>query len=169
MLMKRIYKTPEGWEKRVDENGDCTNPPPLDYISVAHTGLKPEQNFSTRMVARGQAEGWMVIDCEADTLTIEAYPEDLVYAINQYPGKYCLNCGHRTIDDPSGVQMRAHTAGQHAGEESPDPQWPHGYAQFNEYRCTLSDAQHAKYRKRSDQAAVHEFPRKPKLEDVSNG
>lgn len=50
MLLKRIYKIPEGWEKKLDDKGDCTNPPPLDYLSLANTGVNPEQNFSIDLV-----------------------------------------------------------------------------------------------------------------------
>ena len=86
MLLKRHYKTPEGWVREVDEKGNCTNPPPLDYIEVKHTGASPEQNFSDTLVTNGLLEGWISI--KDGIMTLHGKPEDLCYRIVRVPGKY---------------------------------------------------------------------------------
>jgi len=144
MLMKRVYKKPEGWEKEVDENGNCTNPPPLDYLSLAHTGIEPEQNFSTQMVTGLLTDGLVTI--EGDVLTLNVEPEPLIYKIVRQPGRYCLHCGEKLADDQTGALARLHIAMQHNGVASPDPSNPSGYVALNHFACVLDSAQHEKFR-----------------------
>jgi hypothetical protein len=144
MLLKRIYTKPEGWGKQVDENGKCINPPPLDYISLANTGINPEQNFSTDLVTEGLTSGRMKIDGE--TLIMDTYPEPLRYTIKRRPGRYCLHCGEKLADDQTGALARLHVAEKHAGEPSPDKNVPAGYISINHFECVLNAEQHEKYR-----------------------
>lgn len=148
MLLKRIYKTPEGWEKQVDEKGDCCNPPPLDYLSLANTGVKPEQHFSTDLVVEGLNAGLMAID--DDVLTLNCHPEPLRYIIKRRPGRYCLHCGEKLGDDNGGTLARLHVAEKHAGKPSPDANTPAGYVALNHFECVLDTKQHDKYRVREE-------------------
>jgi hypothetical protein len=159
MLMKRFYKKPEGRVKQVDENGNCTNPPPLDYVSCAHTGIEAEQNFSTRMVAGAVAEGWMKM--ESGKITLLVHPEPLVYSVKRAPGRYCLHCKEKLPDDNLGVFARAHMQEKHRGKKSPDASNPAGYEALNYFECVLIAKQHEKYRLRDEQKArAPHFPRK---------
>lgn len=130
MLMKRHLKTPEGWVKEINARdpvtgrlknpklpeGDCVNSPPLDYIEVYHTGTSPEQHFSTGLVMKGLAEGWMWI--KDGILTLHAKPEDLHYKILRTPGDYPV-----TQQDVTG----------------PDHETIHFYD------CVLDESQHERY------------------------
>lgn len=155
MLLKRIYKTPDGWEKQINERGECVNPPPLDYLSLAHTGINPEQNFSTDRVVEGLTAGLMRI--EDDVLALECHPEPLRYAIKRRPGRYCLHCGEKLADDEKGVLARLHVAEKHAGKPSPDADTPAGYVALNHFECVLDAKQHEKYRVKNAARAPH-FP-----------
>lgn len=155
MLLKRIYKKPEGWEKQVNEKGECINPPPLDYLSLANTGVRPEQNFSVARVTEGLTAGLMRID--GDTLILDVHPEPLRYAIVRRPGRYCLHCGEKLGDDQGGAMARLHVAEKHAGTPSPDANTPSGYAALNHFECVLDSGQHEKYRVKNKARAPH-FP-----------
>lgn len=157
MLLKRIYKQPEGWEKEVDANGNCTNMPPLAYISMANTGVNPEQSFSTDRVTEGLTAGLMRID--GDTLVLDVHPEPLRYAIKRRPGRYCLHCGEKLGDDNTGALARLHVAEKHAGKPSLDPTQPAGYVALNHFECVLDAEQHEKYRVRPE--AKHRAPHFP--------
>ena len=71
------------------------NVPPLDHINIIHTGVRLEQNFSTRFVERGLSEGWLVLK----ELSIELHfkPSVLTYEILEKPGRYCCLCYIRHI------------------------------------------------------------------------
>ncbi len=122
--------------------------PALAFIEVRHTGTHPEQNFSTRLVEGGQAEGWIEID--GDELTLLAQPEDLHYTIRRRPGRYCLHCGEKLPDDDGGPKpgalARQHVAEKHAGQPSPDPAQPAGYFRTNAWECILDLEQHDRFR-----------------------
>ena len=137
MLLKRIF-TPSG---------------ELDYISLAHTGVSPEQNFSTQLVTNMLKDGIMEIDGSA--LVFHVYPEDLTYTIKRAPGRYCLHCGEKLPDDASGELARLHVAQAHAKEEPKGA----GYEAINYFECVLDDEQHEKYKKRGYPAVAH-FPLK---------
>jgi hypothetical protein len=86
MLLKRFYKVPEGWVKELDKHGTCINLPPLDYVSLAHTGVSAKQNFSVSLVHAAIAEGWAKL--EAKKLHLMVHPETLVYDILRMPGRH---------------------------------------------------------------------------------
>ena len=144
MFMKRFYKTPKDWKKETDAKGNCTNPPPLDYVGLIHTGITADQNFSTRMVMGGLSEGWLDITDTEIKLMFE--PETLIYTIKRKPGRYCLHCGEKLADDATGALARIHVAQKHAGKESPDKRNAGGYEMINHYECVLDAKQHEKYR-----------------------
>lgn len=128
MLLKRFYKTsPEGVRS-------------FDYVSVAHTGTHPEQNFSDRLVAGAVAEGWMSLS--RGKIIVHAQPEDLVYTIKRGPGVYCCFTGKK-LDGQ--VEARAHVAKNFAGKPSPDKSNPGGYEVLHAYECVLDADQHDKF------------------------
>jgi len=154
--LKRIYARPEGWVKEYntkDEDGLLVDPgrpegailnvPPFDHIEVEHTGSAPEQNFSTRQVARGLSEGWISIG--KGKLILHAKPEDLVYDILRAPGRYCLHCGEKLEDDIAGALARVHVATRHVGAKSPDPATPSGYVWLTFYECRLDAKQQKRF------------------------
>lgn len=155
MLLKRVYKTPECWEKQVNEKGDCINPPPLDYLALADTGTNPEQRFATQEVTRNLQAGLMQID--GDTLIFNVHPEPLRYFIKRRPGRYCLHCGEKLPDDSNGSLARLHVAEKHAGVPSPVPSVPAGYENLTYFDCVLDSAQHEKYRVKPENK--HRAPR----------
>jgi YgiT-type zinc finger domain-containing protein len=141
MLLKRIF-TPSG---------------ELDYISLAHTGSSPEQNFSTQLVTGCLKDGIMEIN--GDALTFHVYPEGLRYTIKRTPGRYCVHCGEKLPDDTGGELARLHVAQEHAGVPSPDKNNPAGYEAIHYFECVLSSAQHKKYKKQGHPVVAH-FPLK---------
>ena len=144
MLLKRIYKTPEGWEpiknlrgadgKLADPRkpeGECLNPPPLDHIEVKRVqGPGSRQVFSTRLVDNGIFAGW--ISLGDGKITLHTRPKPLIYKIVQMPGHYCSHCGER---QPGEIEARIHVKTAHPGEKSPDPESPAGYCRINAYIC----------------------------------
>lgn len=140
MLLKRIYK-------------DSGN---LDYVSLAHTGIQAEQNFSVGMVAHGLKEGW--IDINGNLFTLHAVPENLRYTIRRFPGRYCDLCGEKMTDDESGEMARLHVAMQHKDALLPSGN-PAGYVKINHFDCVLSADQHDKYRVKG-KAHAPQFPKK---------
>lgn len=165
MLMKRHYRLPDGWHgeyddagnclktplKRVDAQGNCINPPPFDYIEVKHTGTDAEQHFSARLVNQGIAEGWISIG--GGKLVLHAKPEDLVYAIERVPGRWCVHCRAKLPDDVTGAAARAHVAANHAGQVSPDSRYPAGYACPAHYKVRLDAQQHERLKARQASGA----------------
>jgi hypothetical protein len=144
MLLKRIFT----------ESGE------LNYVSLAHTGVSPEQNFSTGLVTQGLQEG--IMEIAGDTLVFHVFPEDLIYTIKRQPGRYCLHCGEKLSDDAGGELARLHVAQYHAGVESPDPSNPAGYEALNHFECVLDDAQHEKFQLKEPARAPH-FPLKEEV------
>lgn len=148
MLLKRIYKKPPGWEAQRDARGNLLNTPPIDHVVVKHTGTHAEQNFTTRMVEAGLAEGFMSI--AGGKLTLRAKPEDLVYTIKRGPGHYCCHCGVKLPDAAAFVADGVtagmqHVADAHPGEKSPDAGNPAGYGRINYFECVLATEQHKKF------------------------
>lgn len=138
MLLKRIYK----------DSGE------FDYISLAHTGIQAEQNFSVGLVTRGVSDGY--IDVIGDTLTLKAVPENLGYAVRRQPGRYCLHCGEKMIDDDGGQMARLHVALRHKDAPAPAGN-PAGYEKINHFDCVLDADQHEKYRVK-EKARAPNFP-----------
>lgn len=138
MLLKRIYKP--GTSE-------------LDYISVGHTGMNPEQNFSIDLINEGLERGLMsVVD---STLIFYAHPENLRYTIKREPGHYCLHCGLKLPSDEKGAQARLHVLMTHKGE----PAKGAGYEKINHFECVLDAEQHMKFKAPAPGRAVH-FPLK---------
>ncbi len=142
MYIKRIY------------NGDK-----VDYLSLAHTGIGPEQNFSIKFVTDCLQHGLM--HTLGDKLSLNCYPEPLHYTIKRRPGAYCLHCGEQLSSDNRGIFARLHVAEKHAGRPSPVPGEPAGYVVLNHFECVLDAAQHEKYRLRPEhKARAPHFPLK---------
>ncbi len=142
MYLKRIYKDDK-----------------LDYLSLAHTGIHPEQNFSIKLVTEYLAAGLMQIF--ENELTFHCYPEPLIYRIKRRPGAYCLHCGEQLPMDNRGALARLHVAEKHAGRPSPVPSESAGYAVLNHFECVLSNEQHERYRLRPEhKARAPHFPLK---------
>ena len=154
MILKRIYKR--------DSSGGLVQPPTLDYVSVGHTGVHPEQNFSPGLVLAGVQEGWIKI--EGEYLILNVHPEPLRYKILRLPGRYCCHCGEKLPDDDGGELSRIHLAQYHLNVPSPDSKWQAGYMRLNEYQCTLDAGQHERFRFHFPGRVV-QFPRK----EASNG
>ena len=159
MLLKRHFQRPEGYEPiRNDRDasgrlrnpnrapGALLNPTPFDHIEIKHTGLTAEQNFSTRLVEKGQEEGWIRI--EDGKLLLYGEPETLIYTIVRRPGRYSCFDGTKLPDDEKGTAAREWIAAHHPNEPSPDPANPAGYECINYYECVLDAAQQEKYRLR---------------------
>lgn len=150
MLLKRILKPAPDWVKQVNKRGECINPPPLDYVALAHTGTHAEQNFSEGLVGAGIREGW--ISFGKGKLTLDVHPEPLVYTVKRTPGLYCCHCQARL---GSQIEARLHVATEHEGIESPDPQNPSGYLGTLAFECVLDSAQHDKFKVPPRGRAVH--------------
>jgi hypothetical protein len=156
MLLKRIYKA-GGMVQGVKDGQPYYE---LDYISLAHTGVNPEQNFSIQLVTEGLKSGSMEIhDAE---LILRVHPEDLRYTIKRTPGRWCLHCGKKLPDDTGGEMARLHIAQYHAGTASPDPSTPSGYVALNHFECVLNDKQHKKFRVKQPTRAP-QFPLKEQV------
>ena len=149
MYLKRIYK--EG-----------PNGPELNYISLAHTGTTPEQNFSVKLVTELVTKG--IMEISGDELIFHVHPEDLHYEILRKPGRYCLQCGEKLPADISGELARLHVATEHAGELITDPSNPSGYVNLTWFECVLNEKQHKRFRKQGHPAVAH-FP----LKEADNG
>lgn len=171
MRLKRTYKRVKGWQpvrNKRDEHGrlkDRTrpenailNPPPIDYITVEHTGANPEQNFTEKLVRAGLREGFLSIS--GNKLTLQAQPEDLKYTIKRHPGYYCCHCGMELPDagvmetDEDGKETGrtlglVHVEEQHEGAESPDPSNPSGYQRLDHYECILNAEQHERFHRKA--------------------
>ena len=142
MYLKRIYKDGQ-----------------LDYLSLAHTGTHPEQNFSIKLVTEYLSSGLMQM--LGNDLTLHCYPEPLFYRINRRPGAYCLHCGAQLPIENRGALARLHVAEKHAGRPSPVPGEPAGYVVLNHFECVLDAGQHEKYRLRPEhKARAPHFPLK---------
>jgi hypothetical protein len=142
MELKRIYARPEGWVKQVDAAGNCTNPPPLDYVALVHTGTSPEQKFTPDFLAANASFARI----DGDRILLDVAPETLVYNIKRSPGRYCCHCGARLPDDDNGALARLHVATAHSNAQSPDAGNPGGYEKLNAFECTLDAQQHERFK-----------------------
>jgi hypothetical protein len=147
MLLKRKY--------------DLRDPaqPVVTGVELRHTGIKPEQNFSVRLVSQGLAEGWLELGDGTITLHTDVAP--LRYTVRRAPGYYCCHDGKRIpisdmaqqerlrtgIGRLAALEARAYLATQgFAGKPSPDAANPAGYQVLEHYECVLDAAQHAKWK-----------------------
>lgn len=173
MILKRFYKMPPDWVRNVNVRGGdgalkdqakpegvTLNQPPLDYVSLGHTGTDAHQNFSTRLVAAAVKEGWMKIG-DGTEIVMGVYPETLFYKVLRKPGRYCLHCKEKLPDDERGLFAQAHIAEKHAGVPSPDKSNPAGYEVLNGFECVLDEGQHKRFRCKGAVLPVR-YPRKPK-------
>ena len=169
MLLKKIYKpanvdTPlidiRTGEPVVDKvTGQSIE---IDYIALAHTGIEPEQNFSTKLVVDFMKQGF--IEIKDETLILHVHPEDLIYNIKRRPGRYCLHCVEKLPDDEKGELARLHILEKHKGILSPDPNNPSGYIALNHFECVLSAKQHEKFKVKKAAQAPSFF-----VKEVANG
>lgn len=157
MKLKRFYQKSEGWVRQVNARlpsgelmvpsmaeGDCLNPPALDYVELQHTGTTPEQNFSDTLIEGALKEGWARFSDDG-SLILDVSPEPLRYKINRTPGRYCCHCSARLDEDVTGAKAREHVATEHAGVTSPDKANPAGYVRTHSYDCVLNSTQHERY------------------------
>ena len=128
MLMKRFYD-------KTDPNN-----PRVAGVTVKHTGLRREQNFSSKLVAQAIEQGWMSIGRGA--VTIHAKDGDLVYAIERGSGVYCCHCTQALGDWKT---AQAHVAAAHPGKPSPDTNNPSGYRKVDGYECLLAEESQKKF------------------------
>ena len=91
-----------------------------------------KQHFTPNLVEGGQKEGWLVIDDNHITIN-----DEFKFKIVGVPGRYCLHCGEKLIDDDKGTEARKHIAKHHADVDSPDENEPSGYTCNNYYACEL--------------------------------
>ena len=70
MLLRKIY-----------EKDAAGRPMRVKQVVIGHTGTHAEQSFSAKLVMAGLADGW--VSLIGDTLTLKAYPEDLVYTVKK--------------------------------------------------------------------------------------
>jgi len=128
MQLKRLYDTSD------------PKAPKIVGVSVKHTGVKPAQTFSSRLVSRAVAEGWMSLG--KGRLVLHAKEGDLVYTVLRASGLYCCHCGAML---PNEHDARAHVAATHGAKKSPDANNPSGYRAVDGYETTLDEAAHKKF------------------------
>lgn len=114
MMLKRVYD-------------HSTGSPVLDHVKVLRSGAL--QNFSTRFVEQGMADGLLTLS--GDRLVLHTKPE-LGYQVLRRPGYYCCHC-NAPLDDAANA--KAHLDKEHNGKASPDPGNPAGYRRDNFYAC----------------------------------
>lgn len=137
MLLKRRY----------DEDGKVSG------LEIKHTGTRPEQNFSTTLVAEWIGSGLASIS--GDMLLLSTKPEPLRYKILRKPGYYCCHTGKRmemspeAYGDPALAAIEGRQYLKDAGllgKLSPDRNNPSGYRRTHAYECVLDEKQHAKFK-----------------------
>lgn len=168
MLLKRHYRFPEGWQpkrnvrdpdtgKLVDPTqpeGELLNAPPVHRVSLKHSGVRAAQNFSTRLVEGGIAQGWITLGQGKLVMHTPDGEDDLEFTVERGPGYYSAFT-HEPIADANRVVSAGLTLGmqfvqaKHPGEKSPDASNPSGYYRLNHYECVLNAVQHKKYRFRT--------------------
>jgi len=109
--------------------------PKVSHVDVLQHG--PEWRPSTRIIARGQAEGWLARDGDKITITTGPKDPDLIYKIVVLPGTYCCHCGEAAGNSKAAL---AHVKKEHKGKKSPSANHPAGYAVHHFYMCELERA-----------------------------
>ncbi len=119
-------------KKRYDKDSLKTDSPRVTHVDVLHSGDK--WNPSTRIIERGQAEGWL--HREANVLTIKTGEgtADLKYRIVVPPGLFCCHCGARMTNSGS---AQDHVKVKHGDATSPSKSHPAGYARHNFHMTEL--------------------------------
>jgi hypothetical protein len=132
--------------KREFTNGSNT------HVSVKHTGLKAEQNFSRRLVLQAVNAGWMRVAGGRLVIKTGDDEDDLEYTVNREPGYYCKSTGERMpITSLAWEQLLSERVGTLAYAEA--QAWLKGagkaaddYEITMAYECVLDEALHEKYR-----------------------
>lgn len=121
MFLKRLYTIPDGWEKTVNDAGDCINPPPCIGVEIKRTGHSRAWHPSERLVRRGILEGWIELSRDEKTgpmLTLKGANASLHFSVLRGPGKYPVSLP--TADDP-------------------------GYEVIHYFECVMDEAEHAAF------------------------
>lgn len=137
-------------QKQYEKDPKTQAPQRVSHVLVKHTGLKPEQNFSRRLVESALADGWMTLD--GATLTMKGDPEDLVYLVKRDPGYYCVSTGERIpISQMAWTRMLATGIGDLSAREAKGWLLARGKAQNDyevcqAYECVLDADQHDRFK-----------------------
>lgn len=127
---------------KVMRDGDGN--PIVRGVHVKRLPIRGKHKFSPRLIATGEAEGWLTFDGEEKLIVIKCEEHgQLVFQINRTPGRYCVHDGAWICsleDDPTGAVCRRYIQEHYGGEMTPDNRrWPHGYEVVNAYETTLED------------------------------
>lgn len=120
--------------------GACT------HVRVIHTGTNPEQNFSTRLVAAGVEQGWVIVS--GDQLMMKTDAEPLRYTVKRSPGYYCRSSGEAIPVTPAAWRLvEKYGITDEARTEVVAWLLAHGKAGTDyelslQYECVLDAAQH---------------------------
>lgn len=126
MHIKRLYEKDAAGELALRDGK-----PVVAGVRLLKAGAR--QNFSTRLVPRAVAEGWLTLS-RGQIIVHAAGAPDLVYRIVRGPGYWCCHCGCALENDRA---AQAHLAAAHKDQPSPDENWPAGFACLNHYECVL--------------------------------
>ena len=139
------------WLKRTPADPPVVHPgtgerlmimPPVAYLEIQRLGAR--QHIPPKTIGRPELEGIIVLDEEAETITIKTELGSLVLNVERVPGRYCCHCGDKLLDDDlaprSGAEARKHVAEHHAGMSSPDKQNQSGYCKIGYFDCVPRDA-----------------------------
>lgn len=104
-------------------------------MTVSHVEIqrmKDVQNFSPRVLAKAEGEGWLT----KTPTHVELKTADGIVKlkINRTPGLYCCHC-NKPQDDSGAAAL--HVKYVHEGVTSPDPANPSGYRRDNYYACEV--------------------------------
>lgn len=128
MYLKRTYHQDK--LVRDEKTGKVTEVKPgaVSGVKILRAGAR--QNFSTKIIEQGVAEGWLSLG--QGKITIKAEGGDVSYTIERAPGYYCCHCNEKLDDGTAGA---AHVSEEHKDAESPDPGNPAGYRRDSFYAC----------------------------------
>lgn len=119
---------------RIERDEDDT--PFVTGIIIKRLPVNGRQRFSPTLIEGGIAEGWLT---KTDTtITIHCQERgDVVFDIDNVPGRYSCFDLSKLEDDPDGALARKHIAEKHKGKPSPDQKHPSGYKCKNYYGTTV--------------------------------
>ena len=119
-------------KKRYDANSLKTDKPRVTHVDVLN--FNEHWNPSTKIIERGQAEGWLRREGDILTLLTGEGDPDIKYKIVVPPGLYCCHCGDTMGDSLSAI---GHIRAEHGEKKSPSARNPSGYARHNHYMTDL--------------------------------
>ncbi len=119
-------------KKHYDPKSLKTKFPIITHVDVQQHGAKWRP--STRIVERGQAEGWLRRDGDVLTINTGEGVPDIKYRIVVPPGRYCCHCGEKM---QNALQALGHIKAEHGKAKSPSKQHPVGYALHHFYMTEL--------------------------------